>query len=195
MYVLANNVSSVELFVNGASKGKSSTRRWVHLQFPEHRLASGTIKAVGYDASGTQVCQHTLTTAGAAAAVKLTPTTASGGFLANGADVAMFDVEVVDANGERVPTYGPTTKQRTTHQLTSQDHFRRDRSGTGAAGSTKACSIRPTTSICTPRRNQSRLHSFANDCRRYHADCIQPQFDLSYAKVTSVAVNVVNGLL
>jgi len=79
----------------------------------------GTIKAVGYDASGTQVCQHQLTTAGAAAAVKLTATTAPGGFLANGEDVAMFDVEVVDATGLRVPPTAPLPKQRTTNQLAS----------------------------------------------------------------------------
>ena len=110
MYVVANT-PSVELFVNGASKGKSSTPKDGYVfSFPSIAWASGTIKAVGYDASGTQVCQHQLTTAGAAAAVKLTATTAPGGFLANGEDVAMFDVEVVDATGLRVPTYGPTTK-------------------------------------------------------------------------------------
>jgi hypothetical protein len=29
------------------------------------------------------------------------------GFLANGSDVAMFDIEVVDANGQRVPPTRP----------------------------------------------------------------------------------------
>jgi beta-galactosidase len=111
MYAVANNVSSVDLLVNGTSQGKVTKPTngyqysWANVAF-----ASGTVQAVGYDATGKQVCQHTLTTAGPAAAVKLTPYTAPGGFLANGADVAMFDVEVVDANGERVPTYGPTTK-------------------------------------------------------------------------------------
>ena len=111
MYVVANNVSSVDLLVNGTSQGKVTKPingyqySWANVAF-----ASGTIQAVGYDASGKQVCTHTLTSAGAAAAIKLTPTTAPGGFLANGADVAMFDVEVVDAKGQRVPTYGPTTK-------------------------------------------------------------------------------------
>ena len=51
----------------------------------------------------------TAVTAVPAVAVKLTPTTAPGGLLANGSDVAMFDVEIVDAMGQRVPTYGPTT--------------------------------------------------------------------------------------
>ncbi len=110
MYVVANNVSSVELFVNGASQGKSSTPTDGYtFSFPSIAWATGTIKAVGYDASGTQVCQHTLTTAGTPTVIKLTSYTAPGGLLANGADVAMFDVEVVDATGQRVPTFGPTT--------------------------------------------------------------------------------------
>ena len=111
MYVLANT-PSVELFVNGTSQGRSSTPTDGYtFSFPNITWATGTIKAVGYSAAtgGTQTCQHQLTTAGAAAAVKLTPTTAPGGLLANGADVAMFDVEIVDATGQRVPTYGPTT--------------------------------------------------------------------------------------
>ncbi|MGB8293815.1 MAG: sugar-binding domain-containing protein [Polyangia bacterium] len=111
VYVLANNVSSVGLSINGGTETKSSTPQDGYTySFPNIAWASGTIKAVGYDATGKQVCQHTLTTAGAAAAVKLTLTNAPGGFLANGEDVAMFDVEVVDATGLRVPTYGPTTK-------------------------------------------------------------------------------------
>jgi beta-galactosidase len=111
VYVVANNVSSVGLSINGGTETKSSTPKDGYtFSFPNITWATGTIKAVGYDASGKQACTHTLTTAGAAAAIKLTPTTAPGGFLANGADVAMFDVEVVDANGLRVPTYGPTTK-------------------------------------------------------------------------------------
>jgi len=111
MYVVANNVSSVDLLVNGTSQGKvTKTTNGYQYSWANVAFASGTVQAVGYDATGKQVCQHTLTTAGPAAAIKLTPYTAPGGFLANGADVAMFDVEVVDANGERVPTYGPTTK-------------------------------------------------------------------------------------
>jgi beta-galactosidase len=37
--------------------------------------------------------------------VKLTSITGPGGLLANGADVALIDVEVTDSNGERCPTY------------------------------------------------------------------------------------------
>ena len=111
MYVVANNVSSVDLLVNGKSQGKVTKATsgyqysWANVAF-----ASGTIQAIGYDAGGTQVCQHTLTTAGPAAAIKLTRTLGPNGLQANGADFVMYDVEVVDASGNRVPTYGPTTK-------------------------------------------------------------------------------------
>jgi beta-galactosidase len=109
IYVVANT-PSVELFVNGTSVGKSSSpTNGYTFNFPNITWASGSVKAVGYDSSGKQVAQHEVKTAGAAAAVKLTPTTAPGGFLANGADAAMFDVEVVDATGQRVPTFGPAT--------------------------------------------------------------------------------------
>ncbi|MDP9148999.1 MAG: DUF4982 domain-containing protein, partial [Myxococcota bacterium] len=105
MYVIANT-PSVELFVNGTSIGKSSTPTDHYVfSFPGVSWAAGTIKAVGYDASGAKVAEHQLQTAGAPAKIKLTATVdPNGGLKANGADVAMFDFEVVDANGQRCPT-------------------------------------------------------------------------------------------
>jgi len=44
-------------------------------------------------------------TAGAPVALKLTPLTGPAGFLADGSDVALLDVEAVDAQGERCPTF------------------------------------------------------------------------------------------
>jgi beta-galactosidase len=110
MYVVSNT-PSVELFVNGVSVGKvTKPTDGYTFSFPNVSWAAGSVKAVGYDAGGTQVAQHEIKTAGAATAIKLTPNTAPGGLQADGEDVAMFDVEVVDAAGIRVPTYGPTTK-------------------------------------------------------------------------------------
>jgi beta-galactosidase len=103
MWVLANT-QTVELFVNGESRGRNSTpaNRYA-FSWPNIAWASGSIKAVGYDASGAEVCQHELKTAGPAAAIRLTPTTGAGGLQADGQDVVMFDVEVVDASGLRRP--------------------------------------------------------------------------------------------
>ncbi|MDP8999191.1 MAG: DUF4982 domain-containing protein, partial [Myxococcota bacterium] len=105
MWVVANT-ASVELVLNGTSLGKSSTPTDQYLfSFPNVTWAAGTLKAVGYDASGTQVADHQLATAGAPAKIKLTaiadPNT---GLKADGQDVAMFEFEVLDANGQRCPT-------------------------------------------------------------------------------------------
>jgi beta-galactosidase len=104
MYVVANNVDSVELFVNGASKGKVATPENGYLYtFPNIAFEPGTIKAVGYKGTAA-VANYTLTTAGAPAAIKLTLHTAPGGVRADGEDMALIDVEVVDAKGQRCPT-------------------------------------------------------------------------------------------
>jgi beta-galactosidase len=103
MYVLANT-ASVGLSVNGAAEIKSSTPADHYtFSFPNISWATGSVKAVGYDASGTQVCSHEIKTAGPATAIKLTPTVGPNGLQADGADIAMFDVEVVDASGNRRP--------------------------------------------------------------------------------------------
>jgi len=104
MNVIANNVDSVEFFVNGASRGKLTQPENGYLYaFPNIAFTPGTIKAVGYK-GGVAVAQHELKTAGAPAAIKLTLHTAPGGLHADGEDVALIDFEVVDASGERCPT-------------------------------------------------------------------------------------------
>jgi len=104
IYVVANNVDSVELFVNGASKGKMTTPENGYLYtFPNIAFEPGTIKAVGYKGSAA-VANYSLMTAGPPAAIKLTLHTAPGGVRADGEDIALIDVEVVDAKGQRCPT-------------------------------------------------------------------------------------------
>jgi beta-galactosidase len=85
IYVVANNVDAVELFVNGKSKGKLTTPDSGYLYtFPDIAFAPGTIKAVGYweKVAATQE----LRTAGPPAAIKLTLHTAPGGMRADGED-------------------------------------------------------------------------------------------------------------
>ncbi len=104
IYAAANHCDAVELFVNGKSLGKSSEPRNGYIYaFPDVHFLPGTINAVG-TRLGKPVCEDSIKTAGAPRRLKLTPHFGPAGFLANGSDVAWFDVEVVDASGQRCPT-------------------------------------------------------------------------------------------
>jgi beta-galactosidase len=103
VYVIANT-DSVELFVNGESIAVNSKPedKWI-FAFPDVAFAPGSIKAVGMNGT-TVAAQKVLTTAGPAAALKLTAIIGPNGLQADGEDIALIDVEVVDANGHRCPT-------------------------------------------------------------------------------------------
>jgi beta-galactosidase len=104
IYVAANHCDSVELFVNGRSLGKSSTPKNGYIfEFPQIKFAAGKISAVA-KAGGKVVAQTEIETAGEPKKLKLTPIVSPNGLQADGADVALFDVEVVDAQGRRCPT-------------------------------------------------------------------------------------------
>jgi beta-galactosidase len=197
VYVVANT-ASVGLSVNGGAETKVTTPTDGYMfSFPNITWATGSIKAVGYDSSGKQVCQHTLTTAGPAAAVKLTPYTAPGGFLANGADVAMFDVEVVDATGLRVPTYGPTTKA-TDNQPTGEPKITFAVTGPGTwRGGVNESMTNSTNNLylyteAGINRVFIRSQTTAGDIT---LTASSPGLTSATATVTSKAVNVANGLL
>ena len=103
IYVVANT-ESVELIVNGKSAGVNSKpdTGWV-FAFPAIEFAPGSIKAIGKN-GGKIVAQQEIATAGPAVAIKMTPILGPDGLQADGLDVALFDVEVVDAKGQRCPT-------------------------------------------------------------------------------------------
>jgi beta-galactosidase len=119
VYVAANHCDSVELFVNGRSVGVAKQAcdfvdafggenrdlggtRFIYA-FPKVQFARGKISAVAK--CGDQiVARDEIETAGEPKALKLTSHVESCGLLADGADVAFFDVEVVDAQGRRCPT-------------------------------------------------------------------------------------------
>jgi beta-galactosidase len=104
MYVAASNIDTVELLVNGKSIGKDTTPDDGFIYaFENVQFQPGTITAKA-SLKGQVVAEHTLKTAGAPKAIKLTPYTGPQGLLASGGDVAFFDVEVVDADGNRCPT-------------------------------------------------------------------------------------------
>lgn len=103
VYVVSS-ADKVELFVNGKSLGFGERRnRFLHT-WKEVKWEPGTIQAVGYDTTGRRLCETEKTSAGPPTSLRLTPRTAPGGLLADGADMALIEVEVVDANGNRCPT-------------------------------------------------------------------------------------------
>ncbi|WP_281225975.1 glycoside hydrolase family 2 protein [Flavobacterium aquiphilum] len=94
----------VELFVNNVSLGKGTQDKRFLFKFPSVQFKPGTIKAVGYDKSGKKVCENEIRTAGKPFALKLSKIERPGGTLANGNDLALVQVEVVDDKGNRCPT-------------------------------------------------------------------------------------------
>jgi len=75
--------------------------------FPNVAFAPGTLEAIAYDAAGKSVASYKLRTAGAPASIRLTLHTGPVGLHADGSDLALIDVEVVNAHGQRVPSANP----------------------------------------------------------------------------------------
>jgi beta-galactosidase/beta-glucuronidase len=103
VYVVSS-AEKVELFLNGKSLGLGAQSSRFLYTFRNVEWRPGAIKAVGYDAGGGKVTEASLKTAGRPAAIRLTTRTGPRGLRADGADLALVDVEVVDAEGNRCPT-------------------------------------------------------------------------------------------
>jgi len=103
VYVVSS-AEKVELFLNEESKGFGEQSYRFLYTFKDLEWQAGTLKAVGYDARGNKLCEMELHTAGPPAAIRLTAHTSPQGLLADGSDLALVDVEVVDAQGRRCPT-------------------------------------------------------------------------------------------
>ena len=96
----------VELFVNGKSVGKSDKPQYTFLHtFKDVHYNPGEIKAVSYAADGTTVeSEASHQTAGSADHIKLTlMQNPDGGMKADGSDLALVQVEIMDKNGLRCP--------------------------------------------------------------------------------------------
>ncbi|MVN90977.1 glycoside hydrolase family 2 protein [Mucilaginibacter aquatilis] len=103
VYVIATG-SQVQLQLNGKSLGYGVQSNQFVFTFKNVSWQPGELKAVSFDNAGKKLAEQTLKTAGEPAALKLTPRVGPAGFMADGADIALVDVEVVDANGLRCPT-------------------------------------------------------------------------------------------
>jgi len=96
------NAPSVELFVNGKSQGAQSVKRlgragWLVQYQP------GSILVKAYGNNNSTITQKTVTTTGAPSAIALSVDTATT-IRADGQDVALIAVSIVDHNGALVPT-------------------------------------------------------------------------------------------
>lgn len=106
VYVVANT-DSVALTLNGRSLG-AARRQWQFLfTFPEVQFEAGTLVATGFN-KGVAVCRDTLETAGTPHHLVLTALTHPDGWQADGADLALVEVEVVDSIGRRCPLANDT---------------------------------------------------------------------------------------
>jgi beta-galactosidase len=103
VYVVSN-CGDVELFVNGKSLGHGKVSDRYLFTFLDVVYEPGEIKAVAY-LNGATAATEILRTAGEPVALKMTSIMGPGGLRASGSDVALVDVEAVDANGQRCPTF------------------------------------------------------------------------------------------
>ncbi len=102
VHVIAfSNAARVELFLNGTSLGAKDMPRNGHLDW-DVPYAPGTLSAKGYDSGGQMVATDIVATTGAPAALKLTTDRTT--LTADGEDLTMVEVDVVDAQGRIVPT-------------------------------------------------------------------------------------------
>lgn len=99
-----SSADKVELKINGASMGIGIKSENFLFAFKNISWKPGTISAVGYDKNGKQVCTTQKITAGQPAAIRLKTITHPNGLQANGHDLALIEVEVIDAKGNRCPT-------------------------------------------------------------------------------------------
>ncbi|WP_345953784.1 sugar-binding domain-containing protein [Mucilaginibacter sp. PAMB04168] len=103
VYVISTG-DKVQLLLNGKSLGYGTQSNQFVFTFKNIAWQPGQLKAISFDKTGKKLNEETLTTAGDPVAVRLTPHTSPTGLMADGADLALVDVEVVDAKGQRCPT-------------------------------------------------------------------------------------------
>ena len=95
---VASTANEVELFLNGKSLGKGRQSYRYLFTFDAVPFALGTLEAVASDGS-----RYSLETAGEPYQLKLTVLQNPEGTKADGADLVLFEVEVLDRQGRRCP--------------------------------------------------------------------------------------------
>ena len=101
VYVVSTG-DEVELFVNGKSVGKGERSFHWLFTFKDVAFEAGKVEAVSYR-EGQEVSRYQIETAGEPFQLKLTTIENPEGFKADGADMALVQVEVLDRQGRRCP--------------------------------------------------------------------------------------------
>jgi hypothetical protein len=103
IYVIST-AEKVELKVNGQSLGTGVKSDGFLFTFKNIEWKPGILSAQGYDGLNKMVCSDTVETIGAPVALRLKAIKRPTLFVADGHDLALVEVEVVDAKGRRCPT-------------------------------------------------------------------------------------------
>jgi beta-galactosidase len=107
VYVISTG-EKVELFLNTRSLGFGERSKHFWFTFKDVPFTAGQLKAVSYNADGTSVSEDVLETAFKPASLKLNVIQSPNGFHADGSDMMLVEVEVVDAKGHRCPLANDT---------------------------------------------------------------------------------------
>jgi beta-galactosidase len=99
-----SSADRVELFLNGKSLGFGEQSARFLFTFKDVTWQPGELRAIGSSADGKKLCEARLTTAGEPVGLRLLGLTSPNGLRADAADLALVQVEVVDAKGQRCPT-------------------------------------------------------------------------------------------
>ena len=108
VYVVSNG-DDVELFLNGKSLGKGKCEYGFLFTFDNVQFIPGRLEAVSFK-DGKEASRYVLESSGEPDALKLTTIQNPEGFHADGADMALVQVEVVDRNGHRCPLDNRTVR-------------------------------------------------------------------------------------
>ena len=102
VYVVSTG-EEVELFLNSQSLGKGKREYNFLFTFDNVAFKAGKLEAVSYNKAGKEISRYAVSTVGEPAGLKLTTIQNPEGFHADGADLALIQVEVVDKDGKRCP--------------------------------------------------------------------------------------------
>ena len=102
VYVVSS-ADKVELFLNGKSLGNGERGYHFLYTFRDIAFVPGKLEAVGYDENGKECCRTQLQTAGKPEQIRLSLIQSPEGWKADGADMVLLQVEVIDKEGNRCP--------------------------------------------------------------------------------------------